>query len=186
MIIIGFPRTRGDRPPLNRPSSHAIIGSPAHAGIDPLLATTTSTASRFPRTRGDRPPPLLSVEPDMGSPAHAGIDPTHREPPNEYRWFPRTRGDRPLRISHGSPAHAGIDRYSYRLGRAGSPAHAGIDRYSYSPPSHFPGSPAHAGIDPTLPTLTALYGWFPRTRGDRPLLCQCNSGFSRVPPHTRG
>ena len=70
-----LPRTRGDRPPQDhvvRAHSPApphtrgstsmtvtwfasILGSPAHAGIDPLWAVVAYSTERLPRTRGDRP-----------------------------------------------------------------------------------------------------------------------------------
>ena len=71
----GLPRTRGDRPldtiagiggdaapPHTRGSTSGeretpvdLVGSPAHAGIDPLLTMARSPLPRLPRTRGDRP-----------------------------------------------------------------------------------------------------------------------------------
>ena len=37
-------------------------GSPAHAGIDPLLTGDDVTGHRFPRPRGDRPDPTAIQE----------------------------------------------------------------------------------------------------------------------------
>jgi len=71
-----LPRSRGDRPfpgalvsedggapPLTRGSTLSgkcllicFIGSPAHAGIDPMSATNVVPIRRLPRSRGDRPP----------------------------------------------------------------------------------------------------------------------------------
>ena len=75
--VPGFPRTRGDAPPLdrrrrarNRLPPHTrgctrgsradiapIAASPAHAGMHPAAATTPSGPPSFPRTRGDAPCP---------------------------------------------------------------------------------------------------------------------------------
>ena len=33
----------------------ALVGSPAHAGIDPKETLSARSYTRFPRTRGDRP-----------------------------------------------------------------------------------------------------------------------------------
>ena len=48
------------------------------------------------------------------------------------------------------------------------------------------GSPAHAGIDPLSPALIAFTTRFPRTRGDRPIVCGTKIEYQLVPPHTRG
>ncbi len=56
-----------------------IDGSPACAGIDPILCLVTSYLCGLPRVRGDRPvAPLLSACPRAGSPACAGIDLSRR------------------------------------------------------------------------------------------------------------
>ena len=75
----GLPRSRGDRPgfaldpvaqwpapPLTRGSTvqgrehvAAVVGSPAHAGIDPLSVPLTGSLPRLPRSRGDRPLAIL-------------------------------------------------------------------------------------------------------------------------------
>ena len=34
---------------------NSVLGSPAHAGIDPAAPPATRSSFRFPRTRGDRP-----------------------------------------------------------------------------------------------------------------------------------
>ena len=35
--------------------SNTVKGSPAHAGIDPIVGRQIPDSRRFPRTRGDRP-----------------------------------------------------------------------------------------------------------------------------------
>ena len=35
-----------------------VVGSPAHAGIDPIIGENSAVAVGFPRTRGDRPIPM--------------------------------------------------------------------------------------------------------------------------------
>ncbi len=113
----GLPRSRGDRPPtrlgplpsdqappLTRGSTRSllfclwtVIGSPAHAGIDPQASQSPHHHTGLPRSRGDRPsnpsaasdasraPPLTRGSTRgacarllgrRGSPAHAGIDPS--------------------------------------------------------------------------------------------------------------
>ena len=192
-----LPRTRGDRPlhalrllirspasPHTRGSTVELaaddrrhLGSPAHAGIDPLLPATLAWRKRLPRTRGDRPRPVSapllrsSAPPHTrgstpcrplpqafvgGSPAHAGIDPRTviRRLPRVR--LPRTRGDRPpkdfpsTRFRVAPPHTRGSTLVISRTAVAeqGSPAHAGID------PSGF------AGGEPPVR--------LPRTRGDRP------------------
>ena len=131
-----LPRTRGDRPPwkvrlddaegapphtrgstrTGRLSTHPGHGSPAHAGIDPLMRVGYQALKGLPRTRGDRPLPwdpaeIASGAPPhtrgstlcvahhydvfLGSPAHAGIDPPPTCLAATSPGLPRTRGDRP-------------------------------------------------------------------------------------------
>ncbi len=192
-----LPRTRGDRPlhrsrffvgdaspPHTRGSALAVVRlggpesvSPAHAGIGPGLASSTSVQNCLPRTRGDRPflhriefshpwspPHTRGSAPDgrvgLGSrrvsPAHAGIGlyvPARLQ--FMYR-LPRTRGDRPFfvlafRAENRSPPHT---RGSAARGDGRAEA-ASV-------------SPAHAGIG--LRHGYGRLGGFrlPRTRGDRP------------------
>ena len=110
-----LPRTRGDRPRKNKSGKSekvapphtrgstaesllynaSLLGSPAHAGIDPTGRSSSRAISRLPRTRGDRPL------------ADAGLADADLAPPH-------TRGSTfisrlPLGKIQGSPAHAGID-----------------------------------------------------------------------------
>ena len=93
---IGIPRTRGDGPAVwprqvrtlaDSPHTRgwtrrrsgvqrADDGFPAHAGMDPRPARSTSTAGR-------------------GFPAHAGMDPPTASPASSRTRIPRTRGDGP-------------------------------------------------------------------------------------------
>ena len=52
----GFPRPRGDEPPLDDINNWDLLVFPAHAGMSPRAYTTDSGACRFPRPRGDEPP----------------------------------------------------------------------------------------------------------------------------------
>ena len=74
----GFPRPRGDRPPVHTAIVHAGKERfPRPRGDRPSARAVRgeSTRARFPRPRGDRPRWLI-FESDavLGSPAHAGID----------------------------------------------------------------------------------------------------------------
>ena len=48
------------------------------------------------------------------------------------------------------------------------------------------GSPARAGIDRMTPCSTGGSTWFPRTRGDRPIVPLVDGKCGTVPPHARG
>jgi len=146
-----LPRTRGDRPdpvylsdkpkkapPHTRGSTlhrrhtrHRDLGSPAHAGIDPVRRVRLERNGRLPRTRGDRPPgddagqryrrapphtrgstpqSARSRTTSRGSPAHAGIDLDGASAKVACGGLPRTRGDRPgiavgLIIDRKAPPH---------------------------------------------------------------------------------
>jgi len=172
----GFPRLRGDRPQTAEPRSsersvppptrgstlirdarHSLfLGSPAYAGIDPIILPPEKTTRRFPRLRGDRPvlvmqnylstvvpPPTRGSTPvpriaegtGEGSPAYAGIDLPPALARLCVRRFPRLRGDRPQIDGAGNavpqvppPTRGSTWRaYLIRLAPCGSPAYAGID-----------------------------------------------------------
>ena len=112
------PHTRGSTQ-TRLASAWRIQGSPAHAGIDPLMWHSNSKRMWLPRTRGDRPcrdldqrdgiqaPPhtrgstrsaAAADDLDDGSPAHAGIDPAAGDLHLAHFRLPRTRGDRPGRF----------------------------------------------------------------------------------------
>ncbi len=213
--VTGLPRTRGDRPfdwavrhglalapPHTRgstvdPGDHdpALVGSPAHAGIDPRGARSRVTPMRLPRTRGDRPlspsdwsrravapphtrgstPTVIASRADVwGSPAHAGIDPARAARTGCARGLPRTRGDRPSpsdfanSLKQAPPHTRGSTRASGQARRGGE------------------GSPAHAGIDPLGSASCSRGSRLPRTRGDRPRSSVEEAHSYRAPPHTRG
>ncbi len=131
-----FPRPRGDGPataptgvgrvtvpPPTRGWSHErhfalrhAVGSPAHAGMVPLLIPWLIFILRFPRPRGDGPAAITAgvtefrVPPPTrgwsraceiggrdfaGSPAHAGMVPRPKHPRPCHCRFPRPRGDGP-------------------------------------------------------------------------------------------
>ena len=189
-------------PPHTRGSTHPEVhdrtarrGSPAHAGIDPILPSQQAYRVRLPRTRGDRPgfdrivqdhhvaPPHtrgstpgtvdLDLEP-VGSPAHAGIDHTEWKISSCRFRLPRTRGDRP----HGSTC----------LGnqKLAPPHTRGSTRRGYAVAAQERGSPAHAGINLSPPSCLPVDDRLPRTRGDRPLLALIAQRELPAPPHTRG
>ena len=192
-----LPRTRGDRPGYPSPSTarqtapphtrgstryarrrrHPRQGSPAHAGIDPLVSACPAAEPGLPRTRGDRPltslrphgllrapphtrgstcarrSPLASVD---GSPAHAGIDLRRKRSGTSRVRLPRTRGDRPARPRDRGPCIK-------------APPHTrGSTVAGESPLVRLYGSPAHAGIDLGGRARAAGMTRLPRTRGDRP------------------
>ncbi len=191
-----LPRTRGDRPartsaalPVKMAPPHTrgstitgptlvevAYGSPAHAGIDPVVICGLFSRRWLPRTRGDRPAPLrchltcvpapphtrgstqrAARHPEVrcGSPAHAGIDPTQRGQTRPIAWLPRTRGDRPCSSSGRSDPTT-------------APPHTrGSTRPRDRPLRRGMGSPAHAGIDLTADADGGHRPWLPRTRGDR-------------------
>ena len=210
-----LPRTRGDRPhprfrirpdrqapPHTRGSTRRLWlrrdprqGSPAHAGIDPVLPIWTISPTRLPRTRGDRPgrktgcradtaaPPhtrgstpiaIPMATPLHGSPAHAGIDPAAPATRRPSRRLPRTRGDRP--VVFGTAAADTM-----------APPHTrGSTRRAHPWLMCAPGSPAHAGIDPDARRIDRPSQGLPRTRGDRPGTHWPSRSCSVAPPHTRG
>ncbi len=142
--VAGLPRTRGDGPLAtdevandNAAPPHTrgwtpdpakcrklAIGSPAHAGMDPVRDGVRWHVVGLPRTRGDGPgaciryksgcraPPhtrgwtrVRAVGPrlEAGSPAHAGMDPCWCSAARRSHRLPRTRGDGPrFRRSDGT------------------------------------------------------------------------------------
>ena len=190
-----FPRTRGDgpRPPDRKarrkkvpphtrgwsPSGQSTFGgspgSPAHAGMVPIMRTRDIHDHRFPRTRGDGPFRCdVYVYLGYGSPAHAGMVPTAVAISAPSARFPRTRGDGPTSRCFSSSKNA-------------VPPHTrGWSRQMTTTRYFRWGSPAHAGMVPTTARRPGARERFPRTRGDGPyygrILVECTS----VPPHTRG
>ena len=188
------PHTRGWTPQLKEPRGK-VVGSPAHAGMDPLTATDGHKLIGLPRTRGDGPaqpangktsawaPPhtrgwtrraYSAGGQPSGSPAHAGMDPLLPHPTSRTNRLPRTRGDgpptkSPKRLKPTAPPHT---RGWTRLRPFLRPA----DR----------GSPAHAGMDPDPNVRNVAFVRLPRTRGDGPLTKSPKRLKPTAPPHTRG
>ncbi len=211
----GLPRARGDgpavraaddraiwAPPRTRgwtgrgePGSHALRGSPAHAGMDPFTATAVLFWTGLPRARGDGPAAFSTVcmtgeAPPRtrgwtfsspctaripgGSPAHAGMDRHHGPAPSGAAWLPRARGDGPGTGATWGEAVAAPPR-TRGWTRSGGP----------SPPAAS-GSPAHAGMDRQRDTAGPS-GWgLPRARGDGPQVFDLALSQLTAPPRTRG
>ncbi len=190
------PRTRGSTRDCV-PQRAQRLGSPAHAGIDRLMAISASSSSGLPRARGDRPsetPRLRSsstapprtrgstrrrrfrLQCFKGSPAHAGIDPGNLGPPPLTQRLPRARGDRPRdedfwRTGVRLPRARGDRPSSSKNRDAGSwapPRTRGSTRARPVLPRRGEGSPAHAGIDPREGSGNRSRLRLPRARGDRP------------------
>ena len=210
-----LPRTRGDGPAApdgpNRTISasphtrgwtrrvilveHALVGFPAHAGMDPGRSRSPGARAGLPRTRGDGPDGRLAVAAcdaasphtrgwtldrragrlgSDGFPAHAGMDPCRDDAPRSPRRLPRTRGDGP-----------GLNRCTRTVAEA-SPHTRG-----WTPPANqdvedLSGFPAHAGMDPSSTCRTSTTTWLPRTRGDGPIKALAASAAIAASPHTRG
>ena len=170
------PRMRGST--LSRHSQHGgDLGSPAHAGIDPIRSGDCGGTRWLPRACGDRPeaeamrhagrtaPPRMRGStrprssprhPRSGSPAHAGIDLRDRNGARPAPRLPRACGDRPHSTSrHACDAEAPPRMRGSTLLYLVVVAVAG-------------GSPAHAGIDPEERLLPAGVSRLPRACGDRP------------------
>ena len=131
-----LPRTRGDGPPegngalsageasphtrgwtlLRHHGDAAVVGFPAHAGMDRRPGRPASRAAWLPRTRGDGPEKgwtdagagpasphtrgwtrgvAIRIGVAIGFPAHAGMDLSRAPPRRRARGLPRTRGDGP-------------------------------------------------------------------------------------------
>ncbi len=189
------PHTRGWTPLEHRPLT-AVLGFPAHAGMDPRMASRAPRSGRLPRTRGDGPttegpgvaPPAASphtrgwtaAEPEgrggrEGFPAHAGMDPGRSVTADPLRRLPRTTRGWTLSVrwrlgcSSGFPAHAGMD-----------PDATGIQLTGAT------GFPAHAGMDLSPAAVEGASTRLPRTRGDGPTPIMGVGTAGGASPHTRG
>ncbi len=188
------PRTRGSTPTFTR-YAKAVLGCPAHAGIDPILGHPSHILHRLPRARGDRPylrdtmwkrveaaPRTRGSTPADGSPAgcrlgcpaHAGIDPAWISLPSLLERLPRARGDRPH-----VPATPGLV-----VGAA--PRTRGSTFTLLQAVTSHPGCPAHAGIDPPGASRVGPIPGLPRARGDRPANHFSYGMTKRAAPRTRG
>ena len=188
------PHTRGSTPALGRRRGR-LGGSPAHAGIDPKGYRARAVPVGLPRTRGDRPQADLSL-------FYVGEAPPHTR--GSTRGHERRREPRV-----GSPAPAGVAP-SRRVGwgsrsglprtRGDRPHHPTVKPVALMAPPHTRGStrpvtpplppphgsPAHAGIDPWSRRARSRSRWLPRTRGDRPITRVAFASPPGAPPHTRG
>ena len=114
-VVAAPPPTRGWTL-MRQGADQLLIGSPAHAGMDPSSVRPGPSASWLPRPRGDgpvfvndpssqaaAPPPTRGWTRDVareqfrrdGSPAHAGMDPSRQRAAQYEAWLPRPRGDGP-------------------------------------------------------------------------------------------
>ena len=173
-VSVAPPPTRGWTPKWGRMHGDGR-GSPAHAGMDPVINTRSPFSVRLPRPRGDGP---------GGRHNCARSD---KAPPPTRGWTGAPRHER-IRVP-GSPAHAGMDR-SRRASRAGAgglprPRGDGPDADPSNgcpevapPPTRgwtrrdrglgvsAPGSPAHAGMDRRRRLSRETIRRLPRPRGD--------------------
>ncbi len=195
-------RCRPSAPPRTRGSTRNVqivrpdgVGSPAHAGIDPIGAPAADWLFWLPRARGDRPkiyrleayqfvaPPRTRGSTlrrpgrrgrRPGSPAHAGIDPACAMANRSSSRLPRARGDRPFLHRPDS-----LTRRAPPRTRGSTPLRSrrGVVK---------PGSPAHAGIDPGYRAGADSVFRLPRARGDRPRCAVVRVHHDQAPPRTRG
>ncbi len=188
------PLTRGWTPkpcPIHAPR----VGSPAHAGMDPVCAVVDMNGEGLPRSRGDGPgaspcsscrrsaPPLTrgwtlmrggqAVDED-GSPAHAGMDPARAAARFAAARLPRSRGDGPIARRVADSA------------RAAPPLTRGWTQRSRQARRPRLGSPAHAGMDPRRRSPRPQRCRLPRSRGDGPVTEPATLALLAAPPLTRG
>ena len=173
----------------------ALLGSPAHAGMDPTSIFAGFCSKWLPRPRGDGPAGL-------GLPLG-----TSTAPPPTRGWT--QQGRVPGRTAHGSPAHAGMDprapdhllhRRRLPRPRGDGPQERldGIAREQAPPPTRgwtllamrtrvcTAGSPAHAGMDPLVGFPSPRVSRLPRPRGDGPQAPVAGFVSPAAPPPTRG
>ena len=193
-INMAPPHTRGWTPATARGASR-LVGSPAHAGMDPAPLGPRASWPWLPRTRGDGPEQALAMgsatkapphtrgwtsfrRRDLssapGSPAHAGMDPMGLARTLSSPWLPRTRGDGPL---------ARVLRMRARWAPPHTRGWTVLRSLADFP---FGGSPAHAGMDPRRWLARRRCSRLPRTRGDGPQFSHVSRIAVRAPPHTRG
>ena len=196
-----LPRLRGDGPPISllgrkvrkappptrgwtqkdASNEHAIMGSPAYAGMDPAQPPCTDRYTRLPRLRGDgpscsgsfgggaeAPPPTRGwtrlcadvLQSAHGSPAYAGMDPTKTSISGCRMRLPRLRGEDPYWIerpvqSARLPRLRGdgpLLRMSSKSVATAPPPTRGWTLRLPDQRAGRRGSPAYAGMDPTWPT----------------------------------
>ena len=139
----------------------ALVGFPAHAGMDLVLRVAVPAHRRLPRTRGDGP----------------CCDSRQQSQDFSIR-LPRTRGDGPATISQRVRVAA----------TSASPHTRGWTRGTadFGPVRGIVGFPAHAGMDPPPARRRWRRRWLPRTRGDGPTTLTIVYRDDRASPHTRG
>ncbi len=173
----------------------AARGSPAHAGMDPVMIGRMSPRTRLPRPRGDGPDPRerhdgreQAPPPTRGwthrradegrdlagSPAHAGMDPRGPRAGSSAPGLPRPRGDGPI-----------CRAYSAEHDSAPPPTRGWTRQWHARIPRR-QGSPAHAGMDRCAPRQRDVADGLPRPRGDGPELVVMAANPSMAPPPTRG
>jgi len=211
----GFPRLRGDGPDPRRTGktlrmvpppargwslcflevNELRTGSPACAGMVRQHRLPVAVRCRFPRLRGDGPaaPPTCTSSPGVpppargwsadrlvarraldGSPACAGMVPFGCHRGSDWEGFPRLRGDGPI----GEILARG-------LARVPPPARGWSGRDAVVHPGA-EGSPACAGMVRTASLRPPTVFWFPRLRGDGPVLDFSTPADKLVPPPARG
>ena len=193
-VAVASPPTRG----WTRDECHAdpdCGGFPAHAGMDRVLESPSSSSTRLPRPRGDGPrtarvdgrnvrasPPTRGWTRGLergqgrgrGFPAHAGMDRSLHGAGGHRRRLPRPRGDGPRRllatdeIVEASPPTRGWTACADRSPR--------LPR----------GFPAHAGMDPCRPAAPRTVRRLPRPRGDGPSPSASPPASAEASPPTRG
>ena len=136
----------------------ALMGFPAHAGMDPRRSSVSVAIGGFPRPRGDGP------DHACGSGKCRSVSP----PTRGWTRHPRGTGG----AVHGFPAHAGwtVECSASRLIACGFPAHAGMD-LGAGKPLKSTISPRSSMVHPRVGGETgaeggkATYGQGPSPRG---------------------
>ncbi len=127
-----------------------------------------------PPTRGWPPFTAIGRQHGTGFPAHAGMARRRRRRGKGRARFPRPRGDGPPAGASAMPA------------RLVSPPTRGWPAVSERPILFSGGFPAHAGMARRSAMAAGSVIWFPRPRGDGPLLQLRDARGLKVSPPTRG
>ena len=210
-----IPRTRGDGPRSETPSTFAARdsphargwthglrpgrspprGFPARAGMDPTPSPRPSCPSGIPRTRGDGPPSAeVMVNPMSDSPHARGWTGSRPLSPRPARGFPARAGMDPL-LPTSPMRRARIPRTRgdgpaqiarVDVNTMDSPHARGWTRSRRGRARTAIGFPARAGMDPRRETETARGCWIPRTRGDGPVYRGVIELRPGDSPHARG
>ncbi len=172
-----------------------LEGSPAHAGMHPMMAGGKNMRPGLPRPRGDAPrihdpqdvvdqapPPTRgctrgcgwSWTGSRGSPAHAGMHPPTIRFQTPVTRLPRPRGDAPS-----------FDPLVAALTEAPPPTRGCTLEFTQPQPERL-GSPAHAGMHPSSGAPHGVDDRLPRPRGDAPDIEATLRKARAAPPPTRG